>query len=170
MLFQQLERVVIECDRRALASKVIRGDEEYLRSHYPGYPIVPGIVVLDAIAQSGAFLVHIVTSKRVGKQMLPILAMIESVKFLQAVKPGQRLHVKTEIADTGTGAVGVDGAAEVDGAVVVTARLIYTIVEMAETVMGLEARDLKALRDYWNGMCADVRRAEDSRAINNRIT
>lgn len=161
MLFDLLERLVITTDSRAVAEKIIRGDEEYLRDHYPGYPLVPGIVVLDAIAQSGAFLVHTVMSERRGQHVLPVLTMVESAMFLRTVRPGDRLRVTTELVTTGTGATLVDGVADVDGRAVAKARTVYALVEMTQQMMGLDASQVKTLRQYWDQMRVRVRQKRD---------
>jgi 3-hydroxyacyl-[acyl-carrier-protein] dehydratase len=73
----------------------VRGDEEFLPGHFPGNPIVPGVIQLEALAQAGA-IVLLADERYAGK--LPLFGGVEKVRWRRVVRPGDTitLHVTLE--------------------------------------------------------------------------
>src|SRR5437667_6694064 len=76
---------------------LIPPDAEYFRDHFPGYPIVPGVLVLESLAQLGGRLLEASVRKATHKRILPVLAKVEQAKFLHPVRPGDRLDVEVDL-------------------------------------------------------------------------
>ncbi len=78
----------------AVARKLVREDEWFLEGHFPGRPIVPGVVMVEALAQTCAIAVLVKPENR-GK--LPLFAGIDKIRFKRIVSPGDELTFAIEI-------------------------------------------------------------------------
>ncbi|MGH3051441.1 MAG: 3-hydroxyacyl-ACP dehydratase FabZ [Gaiellaceae bacterium] len=88
------EIVELEPGVRAVARKRIRDDEWYLAGHFPGRPIMPGVLIVEAMAQTGAVAVLAEEENR-GK--LALFAGIDDVRFKRIVEPGDELELTCEL-------------------------------------------------------------------------
>ena len=93
--FLLLDEVVeLEPGERVVARKRVREDEWYLSGHFPGRPIMPGVLIVEAMAQTGAVAVLADEENR-GK--LALFAGIDDVRFKRIVEPGDELTLSCEI-------------------------------------------------------------------------
>ena len=76
-------------DDTAISKYTVRGDEFFLQGHFPGNPIVPGVILCEMMAQSACLLV-----KQNGGRLTPYLTGLKNVKFKGKVVPGDRLTFK----------------------------------------------------------------------------
>ena len=88
------EVVELEPGRRVVARKRVRPDEWYLAGHFPGRPIMPGVLIVEAMAQTGAVAVLCDEEYR-GR--LALFAGIDGVRFKRIVEPGDELELTCEI-------------------------------------------------------------------------
>ena len=88
------EIVELEPGVRAVARKRVRDDEWYLAGHFPGRPIMPGVLIVEAMAQTGAVAVLVEEENR-GK--LALFAGIDDVRFKRIVEPGDELELTCEL-------------------------------------------------------------------------
>lgn len=102
------EVVELEPGVRVVARTVFDDDAWFLEGHFPGRPIVPGVIMVEAVAQASAIAVLVMPEHR-GRQ--PLFAGIDRVRFKRIVSPGDELTLSCEILG-GRGLVG-KGAAEV---------------------------------------------------------
>jgi 3-hydroxyacyl-[acyl-carrier-protein] dehydratase len=120
------EVTVIEPGVRVVARKRVREDEWYLRGHFPGRPIMPGVLMVEALAQAGAVAVLAEEENR-GK--LALFAGIEDVRFKRIVGPGDELELTCEVervrGPVGRGKV----KATVDGELAVRGTLTFAVTE-----------------------------------------
>jgi 3-hydroxyacyl-[acyl-carrier-protein] dehydratase len=79
----------LQAGESAQASKLFRGDEPFFAGHFPGNPIVPGVLLTEAMAQTAGLAVG-----RSGEALL--LSAIRSMKFLRPVRPREQLRFKAE--------------------------------------------------------------------------
>jgi 3-hydroxyacyl-[acyl-carrier-protein] dehydratase len=96
------EVLELEPGRRVVARKSVRGDEWFFPGHFPGRPIMPGVIMVEALAQAGAVAVLAEEENR-GK--LALFAGIDDVRFKRIVEPGDELTLTCEI-DSVRGPVG----------------------------------------------------------------
>jgi 3-hydroxyacyl-[acyl-carrier-protein] dehydratase len=120
------EVTVIEPGVRVVARKRVREDEWYLRGHFPGRPIMPGVLMVEALAQAGAVAVLAEEENR-GK--LALFAGIEDIRFKRIVGPGDELELTCEVervrGPIGRGKV----RATVDGELAVRGTLTFAVTE-----------------------------------------
>ena len=109
-----------------LAYKNISDNEYYFKCHFPEQPIMPGVLIVEALAQAGAFAV-LSEEENYGKNVL--FAGIKNMKFKQIVFPGDKLKLEVKrIKRKGTIGVG-EALATVNDKIVVKGELTFAIVE-----------------------------------------
>jgi 3-hydroxyacyl-[acyl-carrier-protein] dehydratase len=96
------EVLELEPGRRVVARKTVRPDEWYLAGHFPGRPIMPGVLIVEAMAQTGA--VAVLTQEE-NRGRLALFAGIDDVRFKRIVEPGDELVFECRI-DTVRGPIG----------------------------------------------------------------
>lgn len=106
---------VIEIDRmkRIVAIKNVTMNEPFFQGHFPGYPIMPGVLVIEAMAQAGATLLLTEIPDREDK--LTVFTGIERAKFRRQVTPGDQLRIEIDVINWKPRAVRMQGYAYVDG-------------------------------------------------------
>lgn len=88
------EVVALEPGVRVVARKAVRPGEWYLTGHFPGRPVMPGVLIVEAMAQAGALAVLSVEANR-GR--LALFAGIDDVRFKRIVEPGDELELTCEL-------------------------------------------------------------------------
>jgi 3-hydroxyacyl-[acyl-carrier-protein] dehydratase len=118
------EVVELEPGRRAVARKTVRAEEWYLAGHFPDRPIMPGVLMVEGLAQTGAVVVLSLEENR-GKMAL--FAGIDDVRFKRIVEPGDVLEYVCEV-ETVRGPIGRGKVtATVDGKVAVRGVLTFAV-------------------------------------------
>ncbi len=93
--FLLVDRVVeMEAGKRIVAIKNVTANEWFFQGHFPGFPIMPGVLIVEALAQSGAVLL---LSDESAKGQIPLFAGIEKCRFRQQVVPGDTLSLEMEV-------------------------------------------------------------------------
>jgi 3-hydroxyacyl-[acyl-carrier-protein] dehydratase len=125
--FLLIDRVLeLEPGLRALAEKDVRSDEWFLAGHFPGYPVMPGVLIVEALAQAGA-VAALSVPDFTGK--LALFAGIDGVRFKRQVLPGDTLRLDVRL-DKFRRSIGKGhGSATVAGQLACEAELLFAIVE-----------------------------------------
>lgn len=114
----------LEPGKRAVGKKCVTFSEPYFAGHFPGNPVMPGVLIIEALAQTGAAAILSLPENR-GKTAY--FAGIDKAKFKQMVRPGDVLTLETRIIRT-KGPIGVgEAVATVDGKLVAKAELTFAI-------------------------------------------
>ena len=120
------EVTVLEPGSRVVARKQVREDEWFLTGHFPGRPIMPGVIIVEAMAQTGAVAVLADEANR-GK--LALFAGINDVRFKRMVLPGDELELTCEL-ERMRGPVGRGKAtATVDGELTARGTLMFAVTD-----------------------------------------
>ncbi len=123
--FLVVDRVEEISDQRIRATRRMDPQEAFFAGHYPGYPIMPGVLVCEAIFQTGAILLsRIMTGAGEG---VPVLARISNAKFRQMVRPGDTLELEAELVEKMGAAYFLKGRAAVGGKTAVTVEYAVTL-------------------------------------------
>jgi 3-hydroxyacyl-[acyl-carrier-protein] dehydratase len=88
------EVLELEPGERVVARKTVRADEWYLSGHFPGRPVMPGVLIVEAMAQTGAIAV---LSEKQNRGRLALFAGIDGVRFKRIVEPGDELELTCEL-------------------------------------------------------------------------
>jgi 3-hydroxyacyl-[acyl-carrier-protein] dehydratase len=148
MRFQLIDRIIeLEPGARITAVKTLTMTEEYLADHFPHFPVMPGVLMLEALTEAGAWLVRI--SEDFAHSIV-VLKQANNVKYAHFVEPGQTLTVTAEIIKTGVNEVKLKASGMVGGRVNLSARLTLATYNLADTNPGYEETDAATRRDLRN--------------------
>ena len=94
--FRMIDRILdIEKGKRAIALKNVSMDEPYFLGHFPKEPMMPGVLILEAMAQTGGLAFE--SSFEKGEEGIPVLAKIEEFRLKKRVIPGDQLIIEAEV-------------------------------------------------------------------------
>ncbi|MFP7169880.1 3-hydroxyacyl-ACP dehydratase FabZ [Terribacillus sp. 7520-G] len=114
----------IEEGKRAVGKKNVTINEPFFQGHFPDYPVMPGVLIIEALAQTGAFAMLM---KEENKGKIGFLAGVDKCRFKRQVKPGDTLKLEVEIIRL-KGPVGKGKAtATVDGELACEAEITFAI-------------------------------------------
>jgi beta-hydroxyacyl-ACP dehydratase FabZ len=125
--FLLIDRIVELEDMRVVAIKNVTMNEPHFMGHFPGVPVMPGVLIIEAMAQAAGVLVFNRIQEREGK--LVYLAMIEQARFRKPVRPGDQLRIECVFLKLKPSVAKIHGVATVDGAVVAEADLMCTLTD-----------------------------------------
>lgn len=128
--FLLIDRIVeFEPRQRIVALKNVTINEPFFQGHFPGYPIMPGVLVVEAMAQAGGILIMSETPDR--DQKLVVFTGIERAKFRRPVTPGDQLRIEIDVLSFRPRAGRIQGRATVDGKLACEATLTCQVVPRA---------------------------------------
>jgi len=124
--FLLIDRIVeMERKTRVVAIKNVTINEPHFAGHFPEFPIMPGVLIVEAIAQAGGALLLTEIPDRDNKLM--VFAGIDSAKFRRPVVPGDQLRIEVKVINWRTSAVRLQGTVTVEGKVVCEATILCAL-------------------------------------------
>ena len=123
--FLLIDEIIELEEMAAVGIKYVKDDEYYFPGHFPERPIMPGVLIIEALAQVGGVLM---LNKPQNKGKLAYFLSINNAKFRKVVKPGDELRLEIEIMRFKTKTGQVHGAAFVDGNIVAEADLMFSVI------------------------------------------
>ena len=125
--FLFVDKIVELTDTSIKTTKEITPSEPFFEGHYPGNPIMPGVLICESIFQSGAVLLsNIITDISEGT---PVLTRIGNGKFKNIVRPGSTLEIEVEIVERVSNAFFMKGKASVEGKMAVSVEFGVTLAQ-----------------------------------------
>ena len=122
--FLLVDRVLeIVPDKHILAYKNITQNEPFFTGHFPGKPIMPGVLIIEALAQAGGLLTQLSHVGETSNRMF-YMVKVESARFKKMVVPGDRLDLDVTIKRVIRNMAVYEGLARVDGVEVATAEVL----------------------------------------------
>lgn len=82
---------------RAIGTKVYAKEEPFFQDHFPGFPVVPGVLIMESLAQLSGKLIGYTVKKSRGDWPFPILSMMNNVKFRKFIPPDTSIQLETQI-------------------------------------------------------------------------
>ncbi|MCL5674402.1 MAG: bifunctional UDP-3-O-[3-hydroxymyristoyl] N-acetylglucosamine deacetylase/3-hydroxyacyl-ACP dehydratase [Candidatus Omnitrophica bacterium] len=125
--FLLVDRIIeLEEDKRAVGIKSVSYNEWFFQGHFPGKPVMPGVLLVEAIAQVAGVLM---LNKKENRGKIAYFLSIDKAKFRKAVKPGDLLILEVEVDKLKSKVGQISGKAYVDGKPVCEAVLMFSLVE-----------------------------------------
>lgn len=125
--FLMIDRVIeIEGTHRVVGIKNVTINEPFFQGHYPGDPIMPGVLVIEALAQIGGVLL---SQELEHKGKVAVLLSLDKVKFRRAVRPGDQLLLEAESIRVRTNTGHIRGRARVSGELVAEAEIKFILTD-----------------------------------------
>jgi 3-hydroxyacyl-[acyl-carrier-protein] dehydratase len=138
--FLLIDRIVeFEPRKRCVAIKNVTINEPFFQGHFPGHPIMPGVLVIEAMAQAGGIIMMHELPDR--NEKLVVFTGIERAKFRQQVVPGDQLRMEIDVLAFRTRAGRIEGKAFVDGKLACEAVLTCAVVQRAGEPKPAPARE-----------------------------
>lgn len=126
--FLLVDRIVeLEPEKRIVGLKNVTINEQFFQGHFPGAPVMPGVLIIESMAQVAGVLIYRDLPDRAKK--LIYFTGIENAKFRRPVVPGDQLRVEIEVLNRRNNFGKMQGRATVDGKLVAEAVVFFAIVE-----------------------------------------
>ena len=125
--FLLVDKVVeFEANKRILALKNVSYNEPYFSGHFPSRPVMPGVLIVEALAQATGLLAMESRPDLVGSKALYYFVGIDRARFKHPVEPGDQLHLEVFLKADKRGIWMFSAEARVDGKVAATAEIMCT--------------------------------------------
>lgn len=139
MRFSLLDRITsLQAGESIEATKSLSLAEEYLADHFPGFPVEPGVLMVESMVQAGAWLLRYTHDFQYS---VVLLKQARAVKFNSFLRPGQTLLVKAQVHKAGETEYTLKASGTVDGESTVSARLTLEQFNLADRSSGLSDTD-----------------------------
>lgn len=146
MRFTLIDRIVeVELGARITAEKSVTLSEEYLQDHFPLFPVLPGVFMLEAAAQASAWLIRLTED---FQHSMVLLTEASNIKYANFVAPGHVLSVTTEITRQDERQTKFKMRGTVDGKPTVSGRLVLERFNLADTNPADVAIDRHVIREH----------------------
>jgi 3-hydroxyacyl-[acyl-carrier-protein] dehydratase len=130
--FLMVDRILeLEHGKRCVGIKNVSINEPYFQGHFPGHPVMPGVLIIEAMAQVAGIMAYTASGDEAITKVSYFMA-IDNAKFRKPVFPGDQLRIEIETTMCRRGIWGVNGKAYVGETLVTEAALKATLVDKAE--------------------------------------
>lgn len=124
--FLLVDRIIeFEAGKRAVGIKNVTINEPFFEGHYPGRPIMPGVLIVEATAQVGGLIFAGVES--VPEGAVPLLVGVDNARFRRVVVPGDQLRIEAEVEWFRRGVAKVKASVTVEGEVAATTEIMFAL-------------------------------------------
>ena len=140
---------------RASGRKGVASSEDYFADHFPDFPVMPGVLQVEALAQLSGKLIEVTVFEQRGHWVWPILSMVKKAKFRRFVRPGDPLVLTSELHMLRDESAVCKVKAKVEGQVVSEAEILFVFnpenLDNQESQELLEKLERKNLGLLWDG-------------------
>ncbi|QDU39723.1 3-hydroxyacyl-[acyl-carrier-protein] dehydratase FabZ [Maioricimonas rarisocia] len=153
MRFSLVDRIVaLEAGKSVQAVKNLSIAEEYLADHFPGFPVMPGVLMVETLVQAGAWLMRYTEDFRYSTILMK---SAKAVKFNNFVSPGKTLHVTCNVIKQSPEEYTFKASGTVDGTSAVSARLVLQQFNLADNnpdLAGSDERRIEKMRELFSAV------------------
>lgn len=150
MRFVLIDRIVeLHPGQSLIAVKNLSLAEEYLADHFPGFPVMPGVLMLEALTQAGAWLIR---DYEDFAHSIILLKQAKTIKYGSFVEPGRQLQLRVELVTHGERESTFKGVGSIDGQEMVKGRFTLTRYNLRDRNPDLHTTDasiVAGLRDLY---------------------
>ena len=145
MYFSLIDKIdLFESGKRIVATKSLSMAEEYLQDHFPNFPVMPGVLMLEALTQASAWLIRI--SEDFAHSIV-VLKEARNVKYARFVQPGQTLNIVSEIVQEEENLVTLKAEGTVEGQSNLKAKLVLCRYNLSDTDPSRSLADKKLITE-----------------------
>jgi 3-hydroxyacyl-[acyl-carrier-protein] dehydratase len=145
MRFLLVDRILeLESLKRIVTTKEISPEEDYFPDHFPGYPVVPGVLQVEMMAQSAGKCLM----AGIDPALWPVLLQVRQANFRKSVLPGSSLRIEAEILSCNRSTATANAKIQCDGQAVADATLVFGFIQKSLLPAGFQDEVLAA---YLNG-------------------
>jgi 3-hydroxyacyl-[acyl-carrier-protein] dehydratase len=146
MRFNLIDRIVEVRPGQVLqAVKNLTLGEEYLADHFPTFPVMPGVLMLETLVEAGAWLLRLTDD---FASSVIVLREAKGVKYGAFMEPGRQLTVSVELVERGPGLATFKGKGEMEGQNTVSARLTLAHYNLRDREPALRAMDERLVQHF----------------------
>ncbi|MGE9294938.1 MAG: 3-hydroxyacyl-ACP dehydratase FabZ [Puniceicoccales bacterium] len=127
--FLFVDEIVELEESRALCRRTLRADEAFFEGHYPGNPITPGVLLCEAVFQTGAILLVHRMGEGSASGKTPVLSRIQDARFKRMVKPGDTVEIEAIFKEEMRGFQFLRGSVKIDGKAALTIEFTLALVD-----------------------------------------
>jgi 3-hydroxyacyl-[acyl-carrier-protein] dehydratase len=120
-----IDEIVERGEGKIVCQKTFRAEEFFFQGHYPGFPIVPGVILCEAAMQAGAVLLSGEISP--GETKVPVAGRLREVKFKRMVKPGETILIDASLNERVQDAYFLSAKVTVEGKLAATLSFVVTL-------------------------------------------
>ncbi|HEY7329849.1 MAG TPA: 3-hydroxyacyl-ACP dehydratase FabZ family protein [Gemmataceae bacterium] len=146
MRFNLIDRIMEVRPGQALqAVKNLTLGEEYLADHFPTFPVMPGVLMLQTLVEAGAWLLRLTDD---FASSVIVLREAKGVKYGTFMEPGRQMTVSVELVERGDGLASFKGKGETEGQSTVSARLVLAHYNLRDREPAMRATDERLVQHY----------------------
>lgn len=154
MRFHLIDRIVEFRPGQTLqAIKNLTLGEEYLADHFPSFPVMPGVLMLQTLVEAGAWLLRLSEDYR---HSVIVLREVKNIKYGTFMEPGRRMNISVELVERSEGLASFKGRGEMDGQSTVSARLVlasYRLQDRDPAFAEVDAEIVEKMRRQGRLLC-----------------
>lgn len=146
MRFNLIDRIVeVRAGQSLQAVKNLTLGEEYLADHFPTFPVMPGVLMLETLVEAGAWLLRLTDNYA---SSVIVLREVKAVKYGTFMEPGKQMTVSVELVERGNGLATFKGKGEMDGQSTVSARVILAHYNLRDRDAAMQAADERLVQHF----------------------
>ncbi|MFP5385672.1 MAG: 3-hydroxyacyl-ACP dehydratase FabZ family protein [Bacteriovoracia bacterium] len=126
--FLFIENIIEQTENSITTSRKLTGEEDFFRGHFPGRPVFPGVLMCEAVFQTGALLMSL-RGEGTGNTKTAVVTRIQNTKFKNLAKPGDLLLITVNFVEMLANAAFMKGKITCDGKTIMTIEFAAALVE-----------------------------------------